>query len=172
MSSFMRPEARATLWRWREVLYASALAIFGLWWVWGGLGVVRWIGVIFLLIAVILALAGIQRARFRQSGTGPGVVKVAERRLAYFGPLEGGAMDISDMTRLDLDPSSYPTPSWVLTGMGGQSLSIPVNATGADALFDLFGSLDGIDTEVMLDVLSRRPDQRVEVWAKTRTLLH
>lgn len=168
----IRPEARATLWRWREILYAGAIALFGLWWAWGGLGIVKWIGFIILALATILALAGIQRGRFRQTGKGPGVVQVAERRLAFFGPLEGGAMDIADLTRLELDPTSYPTPSWRLTGMGGQSLSIPVNATGAEALFDLFGSLEGINTEAMLDVLSQKPDQTVEVWAKSRTLLH
>ena len=172
MSDFMRPEAREALWRWREVLYAGAVALFGLWWAWGGIGIVKWIGFIILGLAAILALAGIQRGRFRQSGKGPGVVQVAERRLAYFGPLEGGAMDIADLTRLELDPSSYPAPSWRLTGIGGQSLMIPVNATGADALFDLFGSLDGINTEDMLDVLSQKPDQVVEVWARTRVLLH
>ena len=172
MSDFMRPEARALLWRWREVLYAAAIALFGLWWVWGGIGIVKWIGLIILVIAAILALAGIQRGRFRQSGKGPGVVQVAERRLAYFGPLEGGTMDIADLTRLDLDPTSYPTPSWRLTGIGGQSLAIPVNADGAEALFDLFGSLEGIQTEAMLDVLSHTPSVRVQVWAKTTPLLH
>ena len=172
MSDFMRPEARALLWRWREVLYAGGIALFGLWWVWGGIGIVKWIGLIILAIAAILALAGIQRGRFRQSGKGPGVVQVAERRLAYFGPLEGGTMDIADLTRLDLDPTSYPTPSWRLTGIGGQSLAIPVNADGAEALFDLFGSLEGIQTEAMLDVLSHTPSVRVQVWAKTTPLLH
>lgn len=172
MSSFMRPEARATLWRWREVLFAAGVAAFGLWWAWDGLGIVKWIGFILMGFGIILAIAGIQRGRFRQSGNGPGVVQVAERRLAYFGPLEGGAMDIADLTRLDLDPSSYPAPSWVLTAMGGQRLAIPVNAEGAEVLFDLFGSLDGIETEAMLDVLTRKPDHKVEVWAKTRPLLH
>ena len=60
MSSFMRPEARAALWRWREVLYAGLVAAFGLWWAWGGLGIVKWIGFILIALALILAIAGIQ----------------------------------------------------------------------------------------------------------------
>jgi len=92
--------------------------------------------------------------------------------LAYFGPLDGGAMDIADLIKLELDPTSHPAPSWILSGVGGQYLSIPVNAAGADALFDLFGSLDNMRTEAMLDVLSRTPAVRVEVWAKTTPLLH
>ncbi|MDG1378029.1 MAG: hypothetical protein P8P56_13695 [Yoonia sp.] len=172
MSSFMRPEARAALWRWREALYAGLVGLFGLWWAWGGLGLVKWIGVILIALAVILAIAGIQRGRFRQTGKGPGVVQVAERRLAYFGPLDGGAMDIADLTKLELDPTSHPAPSWILSGIGGQYLSIPVNAAGADALFDLFGSLDNIQTEAMLNVLTHTPHVRVKVWAKTTPLLH
>lgn len=63
MSDFMRPEARAALWRWREVLYAGAIAAFGLWWAIGGLGIVKWIGLIFVALAIILVIAGIQRGR-------------------------------------------------------------------------------------------------------------
>lgn len=172
MASFMRPAARAALWRWRELLGSMGIGLIGVWWLWGGVGVVRGIGIVAIVLAVIGALAGIQRARFRQSGSGPGIVQVAERRLAYFGPLNGGQMDIADLTRLELDPTSHPAPSWILTGMGGQFLAIPVNAAGAEELFDLFGSLQGIKTEAMLDVLSHTPSARVDVWTKTTPLLH
>lgn len=172
MTEFMRPAARAALWRWREVLGAIAVGLIGVWWAIGSIGIVRWLGIILILLAVIAGLAGIQRARFRQTGAGPGIVQVAERRLAYFGPLNGGQMDIADLTRLELDPTSHPAPSWILTGMGGQFLAIPINATGAEELFDLFGSLQGIKTEAMLDVLARTPSARVDVWTKTTPLLH
>ena len=49
MSDFMRPEARASLWRWRETLTGLVLAGIGLWWVLGSFGIVRWIGVILTL---------------------------------------------------------------------------------------------------------------------------
>ena len=121
---------------------------------------------------MILVIAGIQRARFRQGGQGPGVVQVAERRLAYMGPLNGGQMDIANLIRLELDPSAYPSATWVLTEIGGDSLSIPVDAQNAEALFDLFSSLKGIQTAALLDALSQTPDVRVTVWEKTPTLLH
>lgn len=172
MSEFMRPEARASLWRWREALTGLALLAVGLWWTYASFGIVRVIGMILTLGAIILVIAGIQRARFRQTGKGPGIVQVAERRLAYFGPLTGGQMDIADLTRLELDPTGLPAAHWILTGVGGQSIAIPVNAQNADALFDLFGSLEGIQTAAMLDALSQTPDMRVTVWEKTRPLLH
>ncbi len=172
MSSFMRPEARATLWRWREALAGLALTAVGLWWVLGSFGIVRALGVVLTIGAVILTIAGLQRGRFRQTGDGPGIVQVAERRLAYLGPLTGGQMDIADLTRLELDPMGYPAAHWVLTGLGGQRLEIPVNAENAEALFDLFASLKGIKTQAMLDVLERTPNVRVTIWEKSPTLLH
>lgn len=172
MSDFMRPEVRAILLRWREVIIAMLVLLFGLWWALGSFGIVRWIGIILVLGAAVFVVAGAQRARFRQAGAGPGIVQVAERRLAYLGPLTGGQMDIADLTKLELDPTGHPSAHWILTGIGGQSIAIPVNAQNADALFDLFGSLQGIQTTAMLDVLSQTPDVRVTVWEKTPTLLH
>jgi hypothetical protein len=100
------------------------------------------------------------------------VVQVRERRFAYFGPLDGGVMDVDDLRILEIDPTSHPSPSWVLTGEGGQRLAIPVNATGAEDLFDVFAALPDIKTQAMLDVLSRTPDARVVIWQRTRPLLH
>lgn len=172
MAEFMRPEARASLWRWREVIAGLALAVLGLWWGLGGLGIVRALGWAIVVVALALVVAGVQRGRFRQTGKGPGVVQVTERRLAYFGPLTGGVMDIEDVTRLELDPTAHPAAHWVVTGMGGKRLEIPVNATGSDALFDLFGALPNLRTEAMLDVLSRRPDRRIVIWERAPDLLH
>ncbi|SEM69160.1 hypothetical protein SAMN04488003_103139 [Loktanella fryxellensis] len=171
MSDFMRPAARAALWRWREVLAALAVATLGLWWGLNSFGVVRWLGVVLVVAAAGLGAAGVQRARFRQDGQGPGVVSLDERRLVYMGPLTGGAMDVADLTRLDLDPAARPA-HWVLTGVGGQGLAIPVNADGAEVLFDVFAALPGIRSGELLAVLERTPGSRVTVWEKRRTLLH
>ena len=35
---------------------------------------------------------GLRRLQFGQTGRGPGVVKVDEGQIAYFGPLTGGAV--------------------------------------------------------------------------------
>tara|TARA_R100000935_G_scaffold10270_1_gene20529 strand:- start:3844 stop:4383 length:540 start_codon:yes stop_codon:yes gene_type:complete len=172
MAEFLRPQARATLWRWREVLFAGALAALGLWWALGSFGLVKWIGIVLVLLAAAIAAAGVQRARFRQDGQGPGIVMLDERRLVYMGPLTGGAMDVADLTRLELEPAAMPRPHWVLTGVGGQALAIPVNAEGAETLFDVFAALPGIRSGSVLDVLERTPGARVTVWEKERTLLH
>ena len=172
MSDFIRPELRAALWRFREVIAAAAILGVGLWWLATFYSPVGWVGWAFVALGVALAGAGVQRARFRQGSGGPGIVQVRERRLAYFGPLTGGVIDLDDMTRLELEPKAIPAPHWVVTGMGGQSVAIPVTAEGAEALFDLFAALPGIRTEQMLAVLSRTPDARVTIWSRNRPLLH
>ena len=165
MAEFLRPEARAALWRWREALGGLAIALLALWWLASFYAPVRWIGWAILALGVAATLGGIQRARFRQSGQGPGVVQIRERRLAYFGPLTGGIIDMDDVTRLELDPAARPA-HWILSGIGGQSLEVPVNATGADDLFDLFATLPGIRTEAVLAALERHPEARVTIWSR------
>lgn len=172
MADFIRPEARALFWQWREVLLAAALVILGLWWALAGVGITVWLGYIVTLVGLGWGFAGFQRVRFAQGGDGPGVVQIRERRLGYFGPLDGGVIDVEDLTMLELDPASHPEPSWILTGIGGQRIAIPINAKGADALFDVFAALPGIKTETVLDVLSRTPDARVTVWSKVKPRLH
>lgn len=172
MGDFFRPEVRAFFWRWREVLLAGVVMALGLWWALGGIGITVWLGYVFVLIGVGWAVAAVQRARFAQDGDGPGVVQIRERRLAYFGPLDGGVMDTEDLTMLELDPVSHPEASWVLTGVGGQRIAIPINAKGSDDLFDVFAALPGIKTETVLDVLTRTPDARVIVWSRVKPLLH
>ena len=172
MSDFLRPEAKAQLWRFRDALMGSGVALLGLYWGLTRFGILSWIGWLMLAGGIGWAVAGLQRARFRQGEDGPGVVQIRERRFAYFGPLDGGVMDVDDLSKLEIDPSSHPAPSWVLTGVGGQRLAIPINATGAEELFDVFAALPNIQTNVVLDVLSRTPDARVTVWQRTKPLLH
>ncbi len=172
MADLIRPAVRAGLWRWRETLLGLGVVLLGVWWLNTFYSPVQWIGLAVALAGAAWAAAGWQRARFRSTGKGPGVVQINERRLAYFGPMTGGVIDIEDLGRLELEPAAMPAPHWVLSGIGGQTLEIPVNATNADALFDAFASLPGIKTEAMLDVLSRTPDARVTVWRRNHPALH
>lgn len=172
MADFFRPELRALAWRYRDALFGVALLALGLFWGLRSFGILQWLGYGLVALGAIWAVAGVQRARFRQNGDGPGVVQIRERRLAYFGPLDGGVMDVEDLTQLEIDPASHPEPSWVLTGVGGQRIAIPINAAGAEELFDIFAALPGIKTNTVLDVLSRTPDARVTVWSRVKPLLH
>jgi hypothetical protein len=169
--TFLRPEARAALWRWREVIAAGAVLAFGLWWALATFAPVRWLAVPILGIGVAMLWTGVQRLRFRRGGGGAGVVQIVERRLAYWGPLTGGMIDMDDLARLTLDPAGRPA-HWVLTPHHGDTLHIPVDAEGADALFDLFAALPGLRAERMLDLLSHPPDRATVLWQSGRFRLH
>ena len=172
MADFIRPEVRAVFWRWREVILAGVVLLLGIWWVLTGVGINQWLGFIFAAIGIAWGVAGVQRVRFAQDGDGPGMVQIRERRLTYYGPLDGGVIDVEDLAKLEIDPTSHPEPSWILTGIDGHRLAIPINAAGADDLFDVFAALPDIKTNTVLDVLSRTPDARVTVWNRVKPLLH
>lgn len=167
--SFIRPEARATLWRWREVLAGVALTPVGAWW---SFGVTGWlgnaVGFVVLGMAMLLLFLGIQRGRFREDSDGPGVVQVVEGRVAYFGPLTGGAVDMAELTRLSLDARNTPA-TWVLSQPGVDPLYIPVSAKGTEALFDAFAALPGLRTEYMLRVLNDGAARETVIWQKGQT---
>lgn len=169
--TFLRPEVQATLWRWREIIAGFAIFGFGLWWANAMYSPVRWLALPILVLGVAVVWTGFQRVRFRRGGGGAGVVQIVERRLAYWGPLTGGVVDLDDLSRLAFDPGHKP-PHWVLTPRGGAPLFIPVDAEGADALFDLFTALPGLKAERMLDLLAHPPDHAVVLWDAAQLRLH
>lgn len=161
--SFIRPELRAAFWRWREAVVAAGLALLGLWFLLSG-GLLQWIGVAVLLGAAALAVAGVQRGRFRGGGGGPGIVQVVEGQVSYFGPLTGGVAALSELEELRLDPTARPA-HWILHRPSEPPLAIPVNAEGSDQLFDAFATLPGLRTERMLSEL-RGASMPVVIWQR------
>ncbi|UWR76681.1 hypothetical protein K4L04_01595 [Phaeobacter inhibens] len=171
--TFIRPEARAVLWRWREMIAAAALGALGLLWALGSYGAQALLGWALLGLGVVIAVIGMQRMRFRLGGGGPGVVQVDEGQIAYFGPLTGGAVALSELERLTLDHAAKP-PHWLLDQPGQSALAIPVNATNTDALFDAFATLPGLRMERMLAELRKSGGHQVVIWerAPTRPTVH
>lgn len=163
---FFRPEAKAALWRWREVLVAVGLAVLGLWWIAGPGGLLRVPAVALLVIGAALGWIGIQRGRFRGTGEGAGAVQVDEGQVAYFGPLTGGVVALRDLERLSLDRTARPA-HWRLDAPGQAPVMIPVNAANADALFDAYARLPGFRTERMLTELRGGPAHAVVIWERT-----
>jgi hypothetical protein len=161
--SFVRPAAKAALWRYREALVGLCLQILGAWWALQFFGLMTYVGIGVLVLGAILTFLGLQRARFRQSGEGPGVVKLDEGRVLYMGPLSGGTVALADLTRLTYDATSTPA-HWVLDHPDGAPVSIPVTATGAETLFDAFAQLPRLKTERMLQVINSKDTHAVVIW--------
>ena len=163
---FFRPEAKAVLWRWREVLVGVGLALFGLWWIIGPGLLLALPGWAFVLGGIALGLVGAQRGRFRGAGDGLGAVHVDEGQIAYFGPLTGGVVALAALERLSLDRTASPA-HWRLDAPEQAPVMIPVNAAGADALFDAFSKLPGLRTERMLSELRAQRGHAVVIWERT-----
>ncbi len=158
----IRPGARAALSRWAEVLIGGGVALLGVVWAQGSGGVLGWV---LAAAGAALAGAGVQRARFRSGGGGPGIVRVTEGRIAYFGPLDGGVADLDALRALTLDPTATPA-HWVLDRDGEPPLSVPLTAQGADDLFDAFAALPGLDTETMLRAMRAPGRAPVLIWRR------
>ena len=80
VSGFLRPEVRALLWRWRELLVGVVLALFGLWLVLGPGFLLSVPGFALLIGGAIFAFLGVQRGRFRGADGGAGAVQVMKGR--------------------------------------------------------------------------------------------
>lgn len=162
---FIRPELRAALRRWREALAGGAVAGFGLWAVLGPGGLVGIVGAAACVISLPLIWTGVQKGRFRGAGQGPGSVDVDEGQITYFGPLTGGAIAVREVRALVLVRAHGQSPHWRLSSEEGD-LHIPVDADGADALFDAFSTLPGLRTERMVSALKDGTREDVVIWQR------
>ena len=169
----IRPEAIAALTRWREVALASAVAALGLWTATRGGPILAVVGVALAALGAGLALTALRRLRFAQQIGAPGLVEVIEGEVRYFGPSFGGTASLADLTEIRL-LMMRGRRMWRLKQSDGQALLIPVDAAGAEALYDGFSALPGMDMAAVLAalssagagpgvVLANRPDM-VTVW--------
>lgn len=161
--SFIRPELAETLHRWREVIAAATTAALGLWALAAGSGyVIPGAGLILFATGAGWAVQALRRLRFLQAGEAPGIVRVTEAQIAYMGPRVGGFVGLPDLAELRL-LTLRGRRIWRLKQADGQMLHIPVEADGAEALFDAFAALPGMDTGTLVAALgSEAPsDSRV-----------
>lgn len=168
----VRPEVSTAVWRFRDALIGAAVSFFGLYWAITGVGIMAIVGMSLAVAGALLVFAGIQRGRFRAASGGAGVVHVVEGQVTYFGPVEGGSVIVANLDRVELDPLAEPAGEWILHDETTMPLRIPVNAEGAETLFDVFSGLEGLQTEHMLAVLNGEPNEQVVVWQSKPVSLH
>lgn len=146
----IRPEARQTLSRLREVLIGLAVMALGLYWgFFTGGGLLHWVGYAVALLGVALIVVGVQRLRFPSGHGGAGVVEVTERQITYLAAQGGGTVSINELSRIDMvNTDAGPIGSdvfWVFTETSGTQLIIPTDAENSGALFDAVNVLNGVD---------------------------
>ncbi|WP_439136875.1 hypothetical protein [Roseicyclus sp.] len=149
MIGFLRPEVARLLRRWAEVIAAALVLALGLWIAARPGPVVQGFGYVLAVLAALALIPAVRRARFASAGDGPGVVQVIEGRILYMGPVTGGAISLAELTELALRRDHAGAAVWVLRE-AGQDLEVPVDATGADALFDAFTTLPGLGGQRLL----------------------
>lgn len=172
----IRADLRADLWRWREVIGAGAAAALGLWIASGGGYLLVPVGLLVAALGAGLAVQGWRRLRFAQGGDAPGVVAVDEGQISYMGPQLGGFVSVPELEELRLI-TLRGRRLWRLRQVDGQALLIPVDAAGAEGLFDVFATLPGMDMAALLAALEPQGDgsgrglvageQMVVIWRRT-----
>lgn len=150
--SFIRPELLATAHRWREVIGGAAVAALGLWTVTRGGYLLVPLGIALLALGAAWALTAVRRLRFLQDGEAPGIVRVTEGQIAYYGPRVGGFVGLPDLSEIRL-LTLRGRRIWKLKQGDGQLLHIPVESDGAETLFDAFATLPGIDMAALVAAL-------------------
>jgi hypothetical protein len=124
------------------------------------------VGAAALLLAALLP-ASYRRSRLGRPPEGPGLVTVRERRIAYFGPVTGGFIDLEAIVRIELVTAPGRRESvWRLRTADGDSLDVPEAAEGSAALFDALAPLPGIDWEAVLAALERPRPGILRVWER------
>ncbi|PIE08183.1 MAG: hypothetical protein CSA74_03100 [Rhodobacterales bacterium] len=171
--SFIRPEAAREVKRWRGALVSGAVLALGLWWGLTSLGLVKWTGWALAAGGGAMLWASVQRARFRASGGGLGVVELDERQIIYLAPVGGGMLSLDGLREVAILPDMSGLPVWRFTG-AGERLSVPASAAGAEALFDALTALPGADIEAAIRASRARPashrashpGQTVVIWRR------
>lgn len=168
-----RSDLLAALHRNAELLTALALAAFGLWTAAQGGYLLTPLGLALFAIGAGWALTTWRRLRFQQDGEAPGIVRVTEAQIAYYGPRVGGFVGLPNLVELRL-LTLRGRRIWKLKQSDGQLLHIPVESDGAEALFDAFATLPGIDMAALVAALgSDAPpsDSRVIALAEVDRLI-
>lgn len=170
MSNFFRPEAIAAVTRWREVIVALAIMAAGVWVVMqpGGI-IMTGFGYVLIGLGAVILVPAVRRARFATGGQGPGVVQVDEQRIVYMGPVTGGTMALDDLSVLSVRRDREGGTAWVLAD-AAQLLVIPVDAAGADALFDAFSALPGLNVDRLIDAVQSRTLGSQKLWTRKTPL--
>jgi hypothetical protein len=162
----IRPEILIILRRWQEVILAACLGLFGLWLIVLGGYILMPIGAALVILALSMTILALRRLRFARPSTAIGIVEVDEAQIAYFGPTEGGFISIQEMVELRLLRLNGQQ-MWRLQQSDGQSLLIPIDATGAEGLFDAFAALPQMNTARLVQELSDTHSDIKTIWRKS-----
>lgn len=164
----IRPEIIAALTRYREALGAGVVVLVGLWLMALGGYVLVPLGVIVADIGAVLTITAFRRAHFAQTVAAPGVVELDERQVSYLAPELGGFISLDELAEIRL-LAMRGRRMWRLKQTGGQALLIPVDAEGAEKLFDVFAALPRMDTAALVLAMQPPTPEKASMALATET---
>lgn len=138
-----RPEVIRLMQRWADAAFGLGLAALGIWIAFLGGWVLLALGVAVGLAGLGWAILGVQRAKFAGDPDAPGMIEITEGQLRYLHPVIPGEISLADLAELRL-VRYRGRKMWRLRDFEGASLLLPVDASGAAALFDAFSALPGL----------------------------
>jgi hypothetical protein len=168
--SFLRPALRQSLSRNREVLAGGAVALLGGWIAAQGGWLMLPAGGAMVVLGTLWAWTALRRLRFQRAAGAPGMVEIDEGQIGYLGPAFGGYVALPDLVEIRL-LAVRGRRLWRLRQADGQALLVPVDAVGADRLFDAFASLPGLDAAALVAALDASPaaDETRVLWRRPGT---
>jgi hypothetical protein len=174
--SFVRPEVRAALWRWREVLAGAAITALGANWAFASRGLLVWLGWPVLIVGLAFLVAGLQRARVRPRSGGPGMIELDEGQLTYLHPDNGAIVALPAVVRIEIETTGDGPFSddlfWRFFQTGGYAARIPASAVGAERLFDALASFPGADYQKVIEASGSTEEHVFVIWQKDAARLH
>jgi len=169
--SFIRPEAQATLTRWSGVGIAAGLLSLGLYWLLLGTGLLPVVGGVVATLGTVLAFDQIRRARFLGGSGGAGVVEVTERQITYFTAAGGAAIALDSIEQIEIEVLGGNRREWVFR-TSEDDLYVPLNAQGAEALFDTISALPGVSSSEAIKAAATTSSDRFLIWSSNKRRLH
>ena len=150
--TLIRPEVTEMIWRAREVIWGGVVVALGGWLIVLGGWVLIPVGAVVAGVGLVLATMAFRRMRFGQTVAAPGLVELDEAQVGYLGPEMGGFLSLSEVVELRI-LTLRGRRVWRLKQADGQALLIPVDAKGAERLFDAFVNLPGMESGALLAAL-------------------
>jgi hypothetical protein len=168
--SFLRPEIKLWLYKWRECLISFIIAMLGLWMAFHGASkynlILQFSGYIIAITGICITIAAYRRVSFSQFPNGLGLVEIRERQIVYFDPSGGIAFSADNIISIEINISSTSGPSWRLKTEDQSMVNIPLNAFGNEKLFDIFLTLPGVESSHLINAANNPKSTPKKIWEK------
>ena len=166
----LRPEVKGWLYKWKEPIISTFIALMGLRLVHYGLSnhklVLIVVGSTIALISICAVVVSYIRISFSKFPNGVGIIEVKEKQIIYFDPSGGSVFSSDSLISIELNFSDKLGLIWSLKTEDGSFVEIPLNASGNEKLFDVFMTLPKIDQAHLLNSVKNPGNSSKIIWSK------